>query len=194
MGAGVSIRGILFDKDGTLIEVNDTWLPIYRRILSDLFAANTEGVNALAAKLATLRITTPDGGASSPRASELTGKTYTFEANEAKAETITCQFGADKTQIELVQGGTTHRIECGVEGAWITQSTGIAIPYRLPQANVAVSGAWTDDSTFVAKLCFYEMPFCPILTFHFEGNSVTFDNLPNVSFGTPPPPQLVGRC
>ncbi|MGH6819786.1 MAG: HAD family hydrolase, partial [Methylocella sp.] len=43
----MSIRGVLFDKDGTLIEVNDTWLPIYRLMLSDLFAADEEGVNVL---------------------------------------------------------------------------------------------------------------------------------------------------
>ncbi|MGH6854592.1 MAG: HAD family hydrolase [Aestuariivirga sp.] len=43
----MSIRGILFDKDGTLIEVNDTWLPIYRRMLADLFDTGEEGINIL---------------------------------------------------------------------------------------------------------------------------------------------------
>ncbi|MBC8037590.1 MAG: HAD family hydrolase [Rhizobiales bacterium] len=43
----MSIRGILFDKDGTLIEVNDTWLPIYRRMLSDLFGTDKDGADSL---------------------------------------------------------------------------------------------------------------------------------------------------
>ena len=43
----MSIRGILFDKDGTLIEVNDTWLPIYRRMLSDLFETDSDGADTL---------------------------------------------------------------------------------------------------------------------------------------------------
>ena len=47
MGASLSIRGILFDKDGTFIEVNDTWLPIYRQMLSDLFGADAEGADTL---------------------------------------------------------------------------------------------------------------------------------------------------
>lgn len=43
----MSIRGILFDKDGTLIEVNDTWVPIYRQILQDQFGVDGDGAEAL---------------------------------------------------------------------------------------------------------------------------------------------------
>ena len=43
----MAIRGVLFDKDGTLIAGNDTWIPIYRSILRDLFATDVEGADTL---------------------------------------------------------------------------------------------------------------------------------------------------
>ncbi|HEY5597904.1 MAG TPA: HAD family hydrolase [Kiloniellales bacterium] len=42
-----AIRGILFDKDGTLIDVNDTWVPIYRHMLCELFGTGAEGAERL---------------------------------------------------------------------------------------------------------------------------------------------------
>jgi phosphoglycolate phosphatase len=43
----MKIRGILFDKDGTLIEVNDTWAPIYRQILQEQFGIDLERAEQL---------------------------------------------------------------------------------------------------------------------------------------------------
>lgn len=44
------IRGILFDKDGTLIDVNNTWVPVYRRMLCELFGIDTAGAEMLMEK------------------------------------------------------------------------------------------------------------------------------------------------
>ena len=46
----MTIRAVLFDKDGTLIDVDATWVPIYREMLMDLFATDREGAEALMAK------------------------------------------------------------------------------------------------------------------------------------------------
>jgi phosphoglycolate phosphatase len=46
----MTIRAILFDKDGTLIDVNATWIPIYREMFMDLFATDIAGAEALMAK------------------------------------------------------------------------------------------------------------------------------------------------
>ena len=46
----MKIGGVLFDKDGTLIDVNQTWVPIYRHMLSDLFRVDTQGAEVLMQK------------------------------------------------------------------------------------------------------------------------------------------------
>jgi phosphoglycolate phosphatase len=33
----MAIRGVLFDKDGTLIDVTGTWVPVYRKLLAEVF-------------------------------------------------------------------------------------------------------------------------------------------------------------
>lgn len=46
----MKIQGVLFDKDGTLIEVNATWVPIYRQILKELCATDDAGAEAMMQK------------------------------------------------------------------------------------------------------------------------------------------------
>ncbi len=45
----MAIKGILFDKDGTLIEVNGTWVPIYKKMLADIFKAEPDRIAELMA-------------------------------------------------------------------------------------------------------------------------------------------------
>jgi phosphoglycolate phosphatase len=43
----MAIKGVLFDKDGTLIEVNGTWIPLYRQMLADDFGLDAEAIEAM---------------------------------------------------------------------------------------------------------------------------------------------------
>ena len=59
---------------------------------------------------------------------------------------------------------------------------------------VAASGAWTDDRTYTAQLCWYETPWLRTLTSRFEGDRLTVERQVNVSFqGRPTPAPLHGR-
>lgn len=46
----MAIRGILFDKDGTLIDVDGTWVAIYRKMLSELFNTDVAGAEKIMMK------------------------------------------------------------------------------------------------------------------------------------------------
>jgi len=45
----MAIKGILFDKDGTLIQVNGTWVPLYRSMLAEEFGHSPAEIEALLA-------------------------------------------------------------------------------------------------------------------------------------------------
>jgi phosphoglycolate phosphatase len=46
----MAIKGILFDKDGTLIEVNGTWIPLYKSMLSEVFGHQPDEITELLAR------------------------------------------------------------------------------------------------------------------------------------------------
>ena len=58
---------------------------------------------------------------------------------------------------------------------------------------VAAGGAWTDDATFEATLCFVETPFRLTVTSRFGEDRVALAASVNVSFGPTQLPEMVGR-
>ena len=112
----------------------------------------------------------PQEGSGSP--AKAANKTYVFPANERKLEAITLQSDDKGDAVTLLArfAGVEQKIECG-HGAW---KKGRMAYGPLPEQPAAVSGAWTADDTFKAKICFYETPFIVTVSLKFSGRRVAF--------------------
>ena len=129
----------------------------------------------------------PQEGASAP--AKVSKKTYVFPGNERKLEAITLQNGEHEVILVARIGGVEQKIHCG-QGAWRKNRLAWG---PLPEQPVAVSGAWTADDTFTARICFYETPFIVTVKCVFSDEKVLFDSQSNVGFGATKQPQLVGK-
>src|SRR5204862_5540488 len=129
---------------------------------SQTVTADDHADNQLAQRLKNLS-PRPQAGAGKP--SNVLGKASSFESNSRKLESITLQNSATDGAVTLISriDGTDHAIVCG-RGSWKKQRAGWG---KLTEQPLAASGAWTDDATFVAKLCFYETPTIVTVTMKF---------------------------
>jgi hypothetical protein len=151
---------------------------------------NPAAREALSRRLARLALPPQPGLPGSPIAARVAGKTYRFEANEHGIETIALNFDAQGCQLTIQDVNGRHAVAAG-NADWLKGAT--TLIDGVPRA-VAASGAWIGDDTYVTKLCFYETPFIPTLTFRFGEDQLTFDWKDNVSFGPTEYPPLIGRA
>lgn len=155
--------------------------------LSEDAAAHT----ALTGRLEKLKLRTVQGQPSSATAAKVSGKTYTFAANEQKIEAVTLHFKSGQGEIEIKDAGGTHRIAFGLNGAWKQGRTDLD---SAAPRSVAGNGAWTGEHAFQIKLSFYETPFCPTIACDFSGDDLQYQFRGNVSFGPPERPVLTGHA
>jgi CubicO group peptidase (beta-lactamase class C family) len=131
----------------------------------------------------------PAEGAGAP--AKALGKTFVFPANERKLEAITLESDGKDGALTLVTrfDGVEQRIACG-RGKW---QKARAAWSPLTEQPTAASGAWTEDNTFTAKLCFYETPFLITIHLKFSGEELHYTAESNVGFGPTKQPPLVGK-
>lgn len=142
--------------------------------------------------LSQLRLPAPGGAVTSPLAETVSGRAFTFPENDWGLVSASCIFapeGNGSTRLHLHDNNGAHEIIAGSipesgEANWIEVRTAFASRDGVPSP-VDTVGAWVDDHTYVARLCFVETPFCPTLTFTFagDGSEVTLEYRPNVTFG-----------
>jgi CubicO group peptidase (beta-lactamase class C family) len=148
-----------------------------------------EGVQKkLEHKLKGLSVRVPEGSAA---AGKVFGRKFEFPANDRKLESIALESDSKNDTVTLIArfNGTEQRIVCG-HRTWHKGKSGWGTMVVQP---MAASGAWTEDGTFTAKLCFYETPFIFTVRGKFSGDEVKFSIESNVGFGQQKPAQLVGK-
>ncbi len=165
------------------------WTQLLPAMQPTSLPADQEAQAALEHKLASLMMKAQPGQPASPVAAQVSGKRFVFEKNDQRIKSVKLDFAGDAGAITIRDARRTHTIACG-HGAWVTGMT--AFDDNAPR-RVAASAAWTDEKTYMIKLCFYETPFCPTITCTFDGDQLTYQFTSNVSFGPVERPQLIGK-
>jgi len=188
--AVLAITSGLKDMQAVLNAVWDSLLPGFhpRRLRS-----NAPARKQLESRLASLALPTPSGSSQAPvLGAGAIGRTFRFPTNEMNLESISIHpdpSGRGWVLIQKLAGTETH-IPCG-HNEW---RAGHGRFGSYPNEPFAASGAWTDPTTFVARICATETPYVALLTLRFGDGEVAREWSLNVNFGPTTFPTLSGRA
>ncbi len=182
----IAITGGLKDMQGVMNLIWDELIPGFK---DAPLPANDVVRNKLEQKLKGLGLRIPE--AVSP-ATKVYGKAFEFAANDRKLESIALENDGKGDAVTLIArvDGVDQKFVCGA-GNWKKGKGGWG---QLSIQPIAATGAWTEESTFTAKLCFYETPFIFTVRLKFAGDEVRCDIDPNVGFGPQKQTTLTGKA
>ncbi len=144
----------------------------------------------LTTALAALALPAQAGAATTPRATEIAGRRYTFPENDQGLVALALTPNADGSVTLHLDAGTGEQTITCRPGTWT--KTRLAYLNR-PEQPVAVSGAWTEADTYTFQLCVYETPYTFTVALQFDGDEVRHTGEYNVSFGPRERAPLTGR-
>lgn len=177
--------------------MNLVWEKLLPAMKAGSLPEDSRSQGLLRKKLAGLTVQPAAGKPTSELAGAVSGKRFLFPDNERNIREISLAFAGDEATLVVQTSEAEDRIACG-NGSWQKGRSsfvnGSGRPL-LPAGDhaVAATGAWTEEDTYVVKLCLYETPFYVSLVFRFNGDQVFFDSEYNVAFGPTKLPQLVGQ-
>lgn len=170
--------------------LNLIWEHLLTAMGSDPLVEDAPAHATLTARLEGLERPRPQLNATSPLATEFNGRRYVMESNEQGIEEMTFRFEADAATVEVKPSRGDHvQVRCAIHG-WREQRLDL---WGSPMI-AAVSGTWSDDSTFIMTALFVETPFCMTYVCRFEGHRLTVDASVNVSFGPKSLGTIVGQA
>ena len=136
-----------------------------------------------------LELPFPSGQPTSPTLARVSGRTFRFPSNPQGLEALTLTFEGKQCRLTLKDAKGEQSLNCAPD-TWIK---GTARLEGTPSTRVAIRGAWTQDDTYTATLCFYETPFVQTISCAFTADEVTLTRKRNVGFGSTENPPLVGK-
>jgi CubicO group peptidase (beta-lactamase class C family) len=168
--------------------LNLVWDKLVPAMKPSSLPADAEANGKLQRAIKNLVLRVPEATGSAP---QFSSKRYVFPPNDRKLEAIALESDDKGEAISLVvrKGGADQRIACG-RGAW---SKGRLSWDSSAEQPAAASGAWTADSAYTAKLCFYETPFVVTIRLQFNGDEVHYRSESNVGFGSNKAVELTGK-
>ena len=178
--------------------MNLVWNKLLPAMKANHLPENAAARRTLEAKLAGLVVKLPSGQPTTPLASRVSGKWFSFPENDRGIQAVSFDFNSASPVLNVRSSGGEIRTPIGI-GSWRKTRNGFANGLdkflSVPeQPLVAASGAWSANDVFNLKLVLYQTPFYSALTFKFDGDHLLFDAAHNVSFGTRNLPQLVGKA
>ncbi len=187
--AVIAITSGTRDMQGVLNLIWDQLLPAMQTSPTPL-PANESARLELEHALSNLVLPMPQGAASSPLISNISGKRFVFPANAQKLESIIYEAaGGNAPTLAIRVNGAEQRLISG-HRSW---QKGRMAYGSLTNQPVAVAGAWTADDTYTAKVCFHETPTSVTASLKFSGDQLLYDAEYNVTFGPTKQPQLIGQ-
>lgn len=175
------------DMQGIMNVVWDHLLPVMEEFP---LPSNEKGVEELKQKLNALTLSPVVGDQSSPMASEVSGKTYSMEANPGSIQSISFNFESSPAQITLSTDSEENTVGMGYR-----EFESGELPYpQLSSRKVAVNGAWENPHTYTVQFVYCETPQSTKMTFRFEGNELSLDMENIASFGPRKLPTIKGTA
>ena len=190
------VLAITSGTNDTKTIMNLVWEHLLPAIHAGPLASNPIVQEKLTHKLTTLALPVQNGSSHVAREKNVSGETYTFGENELGIKSVKIDFSTNAPVLTINDSDGAHPITCGLN-AWVRGRTGfqkrISNLFDVTDQGIAGSAAWSDEETFVTKLCFDETPYTMTARFKFTEEGLLLDLEQNVRWGPPWHPQLVGK-
>lgn len=157
------------------------WKYVLPAIQNKPLPPNDQDYDLLQEKMGSLSLPVVQGLATSSLAADVSGQVYVCENDDSEIQSVAFRFKEGACEITLKDAEGEHSFGCGYQ-TWVRGETAFDSEDGLPQV-IAAAGAWTTQDTYTVKICFYETPFCSVVTIRFDGDQVLLHYEVNVGFG-----------